>query len=301
MLTKKSVFHVNQTEGKFYDPSRLKGYYNNLTDKVRYTTLFDEAGIPLNIASYGEKRETVYFPIAIFQFGLGAWDLYLENGEERNRTQVLKMCDWALSHQEIDGSWNSFGILHYANPYSSMAQGEGISLLVRGWMETGAEKYLKAALSAAEFMLKPEIQGGTAQKGEDEIILLEYPGKPLVLNGWIFSSFGLYDLWLATGDERWYLLWQKSVRGIKKRLCTFDHGHWSYYDDHKKLASPFYHRLHVELLKAMNALAPDPIFSQYIHKWDSCQRNFFWSKAAFIRKAFQKLAEKKQQEWVLTG
>lgn len=78
MLRHDSVLHVEQAEGQYYSVSEIAGYYNNFCGKIQNTKNFDTAGIPQNIASHGNDREQVYFPIAIFQYGLGAYDLWLE-------------------------------------------------------------------------------------------------------------------------------------------------------------------------------------------------------------------------------
>lgn len=331
MLLHKSVLHVNQTEGLFYSREELKGYYNNLMDKVTYTTSLDEQGIPFNIASLGDQKKQIYFPIAIFQYGLGAWDLYLQTADRTYLEKALRMADWAADHQEESGAWDSFGMFDYSNPYSSMAQGEGTSLLTRAWKETGEERYLSCARKAAEFMLKPLEEGGTAVYSSGtggtggrsfrstngngtegpspcstlhsagQLMLMEYPDKPCVLNGWIFSSFGLYDLWLVTGEERYLDSWKASVRGIARTIRSFDTGHWSYYDLGGKFNSPFYHALHIELLKAVVKLEPNEELEVWIQRWTRWRDHWFWKRYAFCVKAWQKLTEKKKNEWVLTG
>lgn len=90
-----------------------------------------------------------------------------------------------------------------------------------------------------------------------------------MLNGWIFSAFGLFDAWKLTGKQEYLDAWEKVSNGIKNSLCKFDAGHWSYYDMDGKLTSPFYHSLHIELLKALNHLSPDSEYERYIDKWGS--------------------------------
>ena len=301
MLLHKSVFHVNQTEGLCYSKNEIKGYYNNLTDKVKFTKSLDEEGIPFNIASYGEQKKKVYFPIAVFQYGLGAYDLYLQSADAAYLQKARAAADWALREQLASGAWDTFGILKYSNPYSSMAQGEGASLLVRLYKETGEQSYLAAAEKAISFMLQAVEDGGTTLYQGDAMILMEYPAKACVLNGWIFSAFGLYDLWLATGKNEYRKQWERALVAIKASLPKFDTGHWTYYDLGKKYASPFYHSLHIELLKALQKLSGDEAFEKYIQKWSRCKKHGFWRRYAFIRKALQKLTEKKKQEWVLTA
>ncbi len=299
MLTKKSVFHVNQVEGSFYSVDEVKGYYNDLTGKALYTTKFDETGIPYNIAALGEQKKQIYFPITVIQYGLGCYDMYLKTGEDDYRAKMLNTADWVIDQMAEDGSLDAFGPLSYSCPVSSMAQGEGASLLARAWVETQNKAYLDNCRKLTDFMLRDAAQGGTAVYTENGLELLEYPAKTLVLNGWIFSAFGLLDCYKVTGEERYHSLWKEAVRGIRASLARFDCGHWSYYDLGGKYTSPFYHALHIELLKALDQLEPDEVTKQYIQRWTADKESRFWSKYAFARKAAQKLSEKKTVEWVL--
>jgi hypothetical protein len=79
-----------------------------------------------------------------------------------------------------------------------MAQGEGVSLLVRAYVDTGKNSYLQYAKKAVDFMLTDIEEGGTTSYNGNECIFLEYPHRKAVLNGWIFSWWGLYDYVLIT-------------------------------------------------------------------------------------------------------
>ena len=101
MLLGKSIWHVNQTEGKVYDKKNIKGYYNDLTEKVTKSNIdvdVDELPILIN-----ENNEKVYFPIAIFQYGLGAYDLYLMTENEEYKKRFEKAVVWAIDNQTDDG------------------------------------------------------------------------------------------------------------------------------------------------------------------------------------------------------
>ena len=301
MLRHDSILHVEQNEGRYYSVSEVAGYYNNFCGKVESTKNFDEVGIPQNIASHGNEKEKVYFPIAIFQYGLGAYDLWLETRKSDYYTDFLAMADWAVKNQEESGAWDTFGVLHYNNPYSSMSQGEGASLLARAYKETENRKYYIACKKAIEFMLLPIENGGTCVYTDTGLILKEYPDKAPVLNGWIFSAFGLFDAWKITAEDKYLEAWEKASNEIRCSLNRFDDGHWSYYDLSGKLTSPFYHSLHIELLKALNHLSPDEEYEKYIKKWSAESNNWFWKKTAFVRKALQKISEKQTQEWVMVS
>lgn len=301
MLRHDSVLHVEQSEGKHYSVSEIAGYYNNFSGKIESTKNFDAVGIPQNIASHGNEKEKVYFPIAIFQYGLGAYDLWIETGKDDYFTAFLAMADWAVKSQEESGAWNTFGVLHYNNPYSSMAQGEGASLLARAFKETKNQKYYISCKKAIDYMLLPIEAGGTSEYTAAGLILKEYPDKAPVLNGWIFSAFGLFDVWKMTAEHKYLEAWVKACNEIRDSLGKFDAGHWSYYDLSGKLTSPFYHSLHIELLKALNQLSPDEEYEKYLKKWSAESNSWFWKKTAFMRKALQKISEKQTQEWVMVS
>ncbi len=298
MLKHNSVLHVKQAEGKCYSVSEVAGYYNDFSGKVQSTKSFDENGIPLNTASHGEEKKQVYFPIAIFQYGLGAYDLWIETKEQRYYDIFMKMANWAVNNQDDSGAWNTFGVLHYNNPYSSMAQGEGASLLARAFKETKVELYRNRCKKAVDFMLLPLEEGGTTDYSDGQMILKEYPEKPAVLNGWMFSGFGIFDCWKITHDENMMRAWKRTVEEIERELPKFDALFWSYYDEGQKYASPFYHTLHIELLSVYGKISDSQVMEQYRAKWLQNQNSWFDSKRAFGFKAFQKLSEKKTQEWV---
>ena len=169
MLRGKSVYHVCQDEGKIYAKDSVEGYYNNLTEKV---TRFEIQGdVPATIIDSGK---TVYFCIAIFQYGLGAYDLYLMNGDESMLKKVLSCADWAVKNQQENGAWVAFDFENTDAPYSSMAQGEGISLLLRAYKATNDMKYVNAAKKAKQFMLLDIDMGGTTKYEDGNICFYEY-------------------------------------------------------------------------------------------------------------------------------
>ena len=141
-------------------------------------------------------------------------------------------------------------------------------------------------------MLKSVEEGGTARyKGED-VCLCEYTFKPLVLNGWIFSLWGLYDYYKFTGDEETHKKLSMTLDSLKKMLQIFDRGYWSSYEESGKLiASPFYHNLHISQLKVMYKLFGDEIYNEYAKKWESYAKSYWKPKIAFAVKAFQKIFE----------
>lgn len=285
MLLGNSISHVDQGPGKIYSVSKVRGYYNNLTEKV--TKREDQGNsIPLSTVDSGEIIE---FSIEIFQYGLGAYDLYLLNDDSSMLEKVRIVADWAVSNQLEDGSYITFAHQDPEHPFSSMAQGEAASLLIRAYEVFKTENYLIAAKKALDYMLIPLEQGGTTKYDGDDIYLYEGTADPLILNGWIFSLWGLWDYCKVVEDEKLQVILDKTISSLERSLPRFDIGYWSMYEDGMRICSPFYHGLHVAQLDVMYELTGIFAFKEYADKWDRYQKSGLNRKRAFIRKAFQKV------------
>ena len=286
MIAGKSISHVNQGIGTCYSKDEIMGYYNDLTEKV--TKDNPNILVPRYHVDTGEK---IYFSIGVFQYGLGAYDLYLKTKDQLYKDKVIACANWAVENQQDDGSWITFAYENPDHPYSSMAQGEGISLLIRANIVSGDERYLFAAHKAKDFMLKPIREGGTTEYEGQDVFFYEYTEKPLVLNGWIFSIWGLYDYYKHSKDEVVRELFERSLITLKNKLLDFDIKFWSKYDNHKNICSPFYHKLHIAQLNVMYDLFGDSIYKEVAVKWELYEKSFWKRKKAFLIKALQKIFE----------
>lgn len=281
-----SVLHMEQGKGKFYSKDLIRGYYSDLRHKVQGHV--DKDGIPYNITNYGER---IYFCIAIFQYGLGSYDLYLETHNTMYLEKLKKMAEWAIKNQNLSGGWEAFAFSSEFHLYSSMAQSEGASLLLRAFQEFKSKEYLVAAKKAIDFMLVPIESGGTAEYQGKALTLKEYTDKPLVLNGWIFSIWGLYELTLIETDKNYQKQLQKTLNTLEELIPSFDNKYWSNYDLGKNMASPFYHNLHIAQLEVMYELFPREVFKKYAKLWENYMIKKSNRYRAIIKKGIQKLKD----------
>lgn len=289
MFTGKSILHVDQGIGQLFETDKIRGYFNDMTMKVAMQEEYvDKQELPKQETEFGEY---IYFPVAIFQFGLGLWDLYLKTEENKYRDLFISCANWALEKQEDSGAWNNFYFVYPDHPYGAMAQGEGASLLVRAWVLTKDDRYLEAVRRAISFMLIPVEEGGTAKYEDEKLILLEFTHHSAVLNGWIFSVIGLYDVWLATKDEQYKQLFERSIESLVRVLPQFDCKYWSLYDLSNHITSPFYHRLHIAQLKALYIITGQNDFKKYGEQWEKYLNNRFFMSFATVKKAIQKVKE----------
>ena len=290
MLSGNSLLHVNQSLGKAFVPGKVKGYYNDLTEKVlRDTDSLRNKTLP---RMQNEKGEWIVFPTTIFQYGLGCYDLILLDCKPEYISQFKKCVVWAVENQDENGGWDVAAFAGIDSPYGAMAQAEGCSLLLRAYMYYNDEEYLKCAKRAIDLMLTPTNDGGTAVYEESDLVLLEFTNCLPVLNGWIFALFGLYDYSIVTEEREYKAKLLQTIRTLKRRINEYDNGYWSKYDVGNSVASPFYHKLHICQLEAMSLIDNDSIWSEYKIKFENYQNNYMNCSYAFCIKAIQKLVGK---------
>jgi hypothetical protein len=181
--------------------------------------------------------------------------------------------------------WNHHFDWEYRSPlkapwYSGLSQGQGISLLVRAYSETGVVAYLKAADRAFESFLRSTKEGGITFRDEcGNVWFEEYIVSPPthILNGFIWAAWGVHDYFLITESKPARDLFEQAVLTLRTNLDRYDLGFWSLYEDSSTLlpmvASPFYHRLHVVQLRVMHRITGDEVFARYADKWEAYARS----------------------------
>lgn len=289
MLTGTSFEHVNQGMGKCFTADHVSGYFNDMTEKITMTTDFGEDGLPVLKVDNGSS---IYFPTVIFQYGLGAYDTYLLTEDKKMLDLMLKCADWAVRNQEETGAWSTFFYENPENPYSAMTQGEGTSLLLRAYLETNDEKYSCCAHKAVSFMLKPISEGGTSEYVNEEVFLHEVTNKPVILNGWIFSLFGLFDYCLTFHDPKIQSILDRTIQTMANHLSDYDTGYWSKYNCENMITSPFYHSLHIAQMEAMYRISGMTVFRETKERWKKYQKSRLNRIRSFVKKAVQKILEK---------
>jgi heparosan-N-sulfate-glucuronate 5-epimerase len=266
---------------------KLGPYYMLFAEKADYPGHHDSAGIPM--LDYHGKIGRQYNPIAIAQWGLGNYNLFCQTRNEERKKKLLAASNWLCDNLEPNshGSWlwNHRFDWEYRSPLkapwrSALAQGQGISMLVRAYRETGAVEYLEAAERAFASFLKSTTDGGvTFTDARGDLWFEEYIVSPPthVLNGFTWAAWGVYDYFLATQSDVARNLFAQAVRTLRTNLDRYDLGFWSRYEQSGTLlpmiASPFYHRLHVVQLRVMHRLTGDDIFARYADKWEAYARS----------------------------
>jgi len=152
-----------------------------------------------------------------------------------------------------------------------MAQGLAMSALVRGYRITGRQHLLDLGLAATKVFEKDIEDGGVRSLEQGRVLFEEYPAYPLprVLDGFLFSLLGLYDLAVETTDSKAFQLFSDGIDGLSHTLDFWNYrGKWSRYGSHGYLCPPQYNKLNVALLTSLARVSGDSTLEQYAEAWD---------------------------------
>jgi heparosan-N-sulfate-glucuronate 5-epimerase len=282
---------------------RLGEYYMSFHEKADYSGQHDSSSIPM--LNYHGHIGLQYNPIAIAQWGLGNYNLYRRTQSPVRREKLLAASEWLCRHLEQNPQglwvWNHHFDWEYRttlkSPWQSgLAQGQGISLLLRAHAVTGEVRFLDAANRAFQTFLESTDDGGVCFTDErGDLWFEEYIVSPPthILNGFIWAIWGIHDYYFATGNPSARSLIARSVQTLGKNLERYDLGFWSLYEESgtrlPMVASPFYHRLHIVQLRVMHRLTGEQMFADYADRWEGYAHSRSRRTRAFCYKGAFKL------------
>lgn len=259
--------------------------------------LFIDLQKGLQFQNGGEKRKKIRRSelrvLEISLTGRGMFDnLTLSTSD--HMAHFYDAAEWLVKNQnKTSGGWPipvkrklGSGFMELASGwYSAMAQGHAISLLARAYHARGSRKYLKAAVNALKLFKIPSYQGGIQAKFLSKYVWYEeYPTQPpsYVLNGFIYSLLGLFDLNaiapLNYSTEAGQLF-DNGMIALKKMLTLYDTGSGSTYDLRHfslgiapNLARWDYHATHVNQLLLLATIDKDPVIRTTAERWKDYMR-----------------------------
>lgn len=216
--------------------------------------------------------------------------------EEQHSHAFRSSADWLVENQDKKGGWavpveRSIAdrkLVLAPGWHSAMAQGHGISVLTRAHKHFNDKKYLSAAINALELFKTNSSEGGVRAEFFGNVWYEEYPTTPgsFVLNGFLYSLIGLYDLSkLDVSDsevgqninmkvKEAQELYSAGVRSLKQLLPLYDTGSGTIYDlrhvslgTAPNLARWDYHAVHVYLLKWIAGIENDDMLNKTAERW----------------------------------
>ena len=299
-----TFWHETPAENPSASYDRIGPYYMMFAEKAAYPGPFDQSGVP--VLDYRGAIGRQHNPIAIAQYGLARYNRYKATGAEADRAAFLAQAGWLAANLEPNSRgvpvWHHKFDWEYVKTlkapwYSGLAQGQGISALLRAHVETGEERYMEAAKAAFKSLTLPVQEGGALWLDRDGSTWIEeYIVSPPthILNGSLWALWGVRDFALVTRDTQAETLLERSLQTLEKNLSRYDAGSWSLYDltrpgRMRMLASPFYHRLHIVQLRITARMTGRQVFADYAGRWEGYTNSWVKRQRALTYKALFEL------------
>jgi len=298
-----TFWHETPTANPRLVSNRLGEYYMLFAEKADYHGIHDSAGIPM--LDYRGTIGPQYNPIAIAQWGLANFNRYVSARDATAEKKFLSASDWLRDNLERNSAnipvWHHHFDWEYRDTlkapwYSGLAQGQGISLLLRAAAASGKNDYLDAAQAAFESLRRTTAEGGVLFVDEfQDVWIEEYIVTPPthILNGFIWALWGIYDYSLTFPTSQARSLFSRCVETLTKNIARYDNGFWSFYEQSgtrlPMVASRFYHQLHIVQLRIMHQLTNLALFAETADRWEGYSRNRMNRARALAHKSIFKL------------
>jgi hypothetical protein len=272
-------YHLGDNPGSYDSDDRL-AYYLDFSSRAVYDGLTDDSGLPI----YKHRGQPTRHPVIAMLYALGNCEINRKTKNADSRQKFLTVADWLMANQDEQGGWKAtvfmpkFGL---RSPfYSALIQGMGISTLVRAALISNDEKFSQAAVRALKLYQVDVHGGGISRIINGFVFYEEYPSEKNyhVLNGFIYSLWGLLDLVRYNNNDPARQLWESGLATLTSILPKYDTGNWSLYhigDGMKNPATIAYHKIHIEQLKVMHAVTGQKVFMDYAQKWQGYLENRF--------------------------
>lgn len=249
------------------------GYYYGDFRKCLHDHTFDENGI----IAYKKTDGIFHNPTAVAEHAIIQYENFLRTKEQKYRDEFKKNADWLLNNAtSVDNNKSCFYYL-YNTPEekapwgSGIAQGIGISALVRAAQTFEEPRFLQEAERAFGMLDTPVQEGGFRfEEGGFGLWYEEDNHQGHILNGHIYALLGVYDLYRATQNELYKERFMAGVQTIKNNISLFDLGfNTKYRSDSLYPANAPYHSIHITLFQILHKITADDFFLDRANRFNS--------------------------------
>jgi hypothetical protein len=254
-------------------------FYNDGSTVIENQEYYDDNSIPL----HNYKGKLNYHPVFLAEIGLDLIDVYNSTHDTEPLNSAISIAEKLMSTSLSVKSSIFFPYtfdfpLHgyqddimYAPWYSSMAQGQILSLFSRLYEITQNERYLEISQRIFNsFDLShyydddPTTPWVSCVDTDGYLWLEEYPVTPPAhtLNGMMFTMFGIYDFHRVTKDPMAEHVQRGAIITIKENIQKFrvPNGISHYCLRHPQVFSLHYHNIHIMQLKMLYKMTGDKFF-----------------------------------------
>jgi len=256
-------------------------HYYLYSDALAWEALrLDPCGIP---QAWYRVTGAVYWLAYIAWYGLVQLGHYLRRGDETNLSSFLKQVSWLEKNAVLRSDGAVVWPMNFDYPYgaillkapwiSAYTQGLVISALIRSWRLMKRPELLELLKNSAKVFELDVKDSGVRVLLEGHTLYAEIPGGPLpgILDGFMTSLIGLYDLYVATEEPVVGRLFEEGIDGLKYALPRWDYrSKWSWYDC-AYLSPPSYQNLNCLLLEVLAGLSKQPRLAEYAQRWSPKQ------------------------------
>ena len=245
----------------------------------------DVRGVPINRLYNGAST---YFAIGICQKLIG---LLQSDCSVHECSPLVNWLNTNIDENNSIKTWQHLGD-RVTSPYSAMTQGQALSALVRYVEKVGGCPTTEDSINRLCDGYLDATNLGFASTNHP-FVLLETPraDKSVILNGWCFALWGGLEAGLFTHRQDIKHFSEQSLAQLAQSLPNYSSKRWSYYDDKGKIASLFYHNLHITLLHALYTYDGDERFLRSSQEFADQKTSRVNRTLALIAKAKQKITE----------
>jgi len=310
ILGKTDYWHPDMNTNAALNKVCVAKYPVDMSAKAEYAGAFDEDQIPL-VEIDGHLS---YLAVTIAQYALGNYDEYLRTQDSRYLKRFFGSADWLVKNlvEYRSGLWGWINdhdkmVYNLKKPWlSALSQGQALSVLVRAYQETNDQVYRDTGQKALKAFKVPVAKGGLLAKWQGLDYYEEYPSQTpsFVLNGFIFALWGLWEFYLVTKNTEAKVYYKAGLKTLERSLPEYQVSYlnWSRYDLYPfkvtDIASIFYHKLHIQQLRAMTVLTGNKLFKQQADIWEKSRQNSLRYVLATGYKILHKLSISKQSSYV---
>jgi hypothetical protein len=274
------------------DPLALDPRVEPHAEHLRFVHVYSPAEVGeaarwLNSTVYaGEaaKRD----PIDTCHLAIDRFHAFLETGDPAAREDFVAITRGLLEAGrtvELDGRTcfvvphfdQVEGYVRHATPWiNAMVQGWAGAVLARAHQVTGEDEFAEAARRAVGPCLVPLARGGVRDREQNGRVFYEkyaLPGQTRhVLNGFMSSLLGIWDVARATGDRDARNVFDEGIASLDDTvLGTYDNGHTSLYEQRGDLrATPscvFYTWVHARQLASLARITRQQRLLTWAERW----------------------------------